>query len=121
MTAILSRFRVLCVSHDPGLLRTREMVLRSRYEAVAVADIEQLETLPKFHFDVIVLCHTLATEECDRAVSICRTRWPGARILALTVERSSCERFADEFVHSLDGPAMLLNTIDHLVQDSTLS
>jgi hypothetical protein len=91
------------------------MVLQSRYEAVAAANVEQVETLPDSHFDVIVLCHTLATEECDRAVSICRTRWPGARILALTVERSSCEEFADELVRGLDGPAMLLNAIEHLI------
>lgn len=91
------------------------MVLQSRYEAVAVSSVNQIETLPDSHFDVIVICHTLITEECDLAVSICKTRWPGARILALTVDRSSCEEFADDSTRGLDGPATLLSRIDNLI------
>lgn len=97
-------------------MRTRRLVLASRYNAVsAVASIQEIETLKEPEFDVIVLCHTLSQEECDLAVRICQTRWAGAKFVALAKERSKCDWSADRVVRALDGPKILLRAIDGLV------
>jgi hypothetical protein len=81
---------VLCLSRDSNLLGTRRMVLESRYEVVAAPCLEELQEVTTDHdFDVILLCHTLSSEDCDLATSIARVRWPNAKIVALSVERSS--------------------------------
>jgi hypothetical protein len=92
------------------------MVLESRYEVVAAPCLEELQEVTTDHdFDVILLCHTLSSEDCDLATSIARVRWPNAKIVALSVERSSCAKYADQIVRGLDGPRLLLRTIDNLM------
>ena len=65
-------------------------------------------------FDVILLCHMLSVEECDSSMQIVRARWPGAKIVALSVEQGGCSQAADRNMRGLDGPRLLLDTIDQL-------
>ncbi len=107
--------RVLCFSRDPRLLETRRQILATRYEAVTVGSIEEIMALATDEeFDVIVLCHTLSVEECDLSAQTVRVRWPGAKIVALSAEQGGCSEAADRIVRGLDGPRLLLDTIDQL-------
>jgi hypothetical protein len=95
------------------------MVLAKHYDAVLVGSLEEMRALPADkQFDVVVLCHSLSSDECDLAAAIVRDRWPAAKILALSVERSSCWTSADRIVRGLDGPSALLQAIDRLLQPS---
>jgi hypothetical protein len=108
--------RVLCISRDSHLMRTRQLVLATQYEVVSVDSIEGIEALPTDQdFDLIVLCHSLSSEECDQCVEIASTRWPQAKIVALSVERADCSEYADRVVRGMDGPRFLLQTIDRLL------
>jgi hypothetical protein len=108
--------RVVCAGHDEVLLRTRQMVLASRYQAVTVLGVEQLRALPAEEmFDVVLLCHTLSAEECRRVTEIARTRWPGAKVMAIATEQMGCVAFADQAVQALEGPRVLFRAIDQLL------
>src|SRR5436305_3833568 len=95
--------RVLCVSHDELLLETRQLVLASRYQAVSVRGIEEMEALDE-NFDAVLLCHTLSAEECGRATKIAQRRWPKAKMVAISTAEMSCVSFADQVVWAQDGP-----------------
>jgi hypothetical protein len=108
--------RVLCISRDPRLLESRHLVLARKYETVTVGSVEEMSSLPASgQFDVIVLCHSLSSEECEVSAELVRVRWPNAKIVALSVEQDGCFDGADEIVRGLDGPRVLLGTIDHLL------
>ena len=108
--------RVLCVSRDQRLLESRHLVLSRKYETVTVGSVEEMRSLPASEqFDVIVLCHSLSSEECDVSAELVRGRWPKAKIVALSVEQNGCFDGADEVVRGLDGPRVLLGTIDYLL------
>lgn len=108
--------RVLCFSREAVLLETRQQVLNKRYSVVGVNSVEEMMALdPGLEFDVVILCHTLSVNDCDFSTQFVRARWPGAKIVALSVEQKSCSEIADRVVRGLDGPRFLLNTIDQLV------
>ncbi|MGA7156771.1 MAG: hypothetical protein WBY53_08005 [Acidobacteriaceae bacterium] len=65
--------------------------------------------------DVILLCHTLTTEECDKAVLLTHDRWPAAQVVALLAGQSGCVDLADATVEASDGPTKLINTIKHQI------
>jgi DNA-binding NarL/FixJ family response regulator len=107
--------RVLCFSRDPLLLESRQQVLATKYESVTVGTTEEMMALAScVQFDVIVFSHTISAEECDLCAEIVRTRWPEAKIVALSAEQEGCSEAADRVVRGLDGPRVLLNAIDQL-------
>jgi hypothetical protein len=107
---------VLCLGSDQRLLEIRGRVLATHYGAVSLGNIEELDALPATkQFDVVVLCHSLSSEQCDMATTIVRERWPKAKIVALSREGSSFLTAADQTIRSLDGPSVLLQAIDGLL------
>ena len=111
------QIQVLCFGNDPRLLATRHMVLATRYDAVSVGTFAQLETLPQSsNFRVVVLCHTLKADECERTAAIVRQHWPEAKILAIALRSESCsEQTSDARMASLEGPSALLQAVDNLL------
>ncbi|HEY0784951.1 MAG TPA: hypothetical protein VGD62_03710 [Acidobacteriaceae bacterium] len=110
------RLRVLCFSRDPRLLRTRGLVLETCYAAVCVGSLEEMEALPQAQaFDLVLLCHSLSANECDRSASLARERWPAAKIVAIATPESTCSYHLDEVVAGLDGPAVLMSTLEHVL------
>jgi hypothetical protein len=93
------------------------MVLAKHYDAVSVGKIEEMLALPaEKQFDVVVFCHSLSSRECDLAGSVVRQRWPDAKILALSIDQSSCWTSADRIIRGLDGPSVLVQAINRLLQ-----
>jgi len=60
---------ILAVGHDEGLLNTRSAVLRRcNAGVIAARPSEAIEILKAGRFDLIVLCHTLSTEDMNKLV-----------------------------------------------------
>ncbi len=92
------------------------MVLANHFNVVTVGSMAEMQALAQDRvFDVVLLCHSLSSEECDLAATTARRRWPEAKILALAVERSSCQSYAQHTIRGLDGPRLLIQAIEHLV------
>lgn len=55
---------ILSVGQDSGLLHTRAAVLRqSKADVITAKFTQAMQTLRDQRFDLVVLCHTLSTEE----------------------------------------------------------
>ena len=108
---------VLCFSLDPTLLETRKKVLARTYRVTPVSSLEQMRSLTSdAHFDLILLCHTLREKDCAGALEMVQRRWPEAKVMGMaTVDRSCSSTDADAEVLGLEGPAVLLRTIDLLL------
>ncbi len=112
-----TRQHVLVVSRDDRLLSTRTLILARLYETTGLADVSEMETLPpESRFDLVLLCHTLAPEDCEYASKMIRERWPRAKIVVLVSGQTGClSPAADRTLSGGDGPRVLLQTIDQLL------
>jgi hypothetical protein len=95
------------------------MVLAQHYEVTLVGNVDELQAMPaNRRLDVAILCHSLSSREIDLAVSIVRQQWPHAKILPLSLGRTSGRKSTGLTVRGLDGPSILLQAIDHLLSIS---
>ena len=102
---------------DPHLLQTRRILLQSAgFEVIAVGKLEQLQTLDA-PIQLLVLCHTLSTNDCEQALSIAATRWPNAKELVLTPLGgiSRCATQHEDHFSVSQGPASLIARIRELL------
>ncbi len=108
--------RVLCISRDPTLLKTRQMVFATCYDAVSVGSVDEMQRLPGLGaFNLLVVCHSLSINEFENAVAYARARWPDIKIIALTVGEANRVDLSDRRVRGLDGPRTLLRTMEGLL------
>lgn len=105
--------RVLCISRDQRLLETRQLVLITRYQATCVHNPEEIQDIPEHEaFDVLLLCHTLSQEECQRSADIARKRWPAIKVVAIWLGWPKSLEFADVPVSATEGPNSLFEAIE---------
>lgn len=88
---MINSAHLLLYGIDIKLLDTRRMVLQSSgYQVSAITDPFSLEPyLASTPFDLLILCHTVQTDDCRRIASMARLRWPGICTLVLTRGASS--------------------------------
>jgi CheY-like chemotaxis protein len=81
----MSQTLVLSIGSQLAVLDTRELILRSAgYIVVSAISIEEaVRFFQDGDFDLIVLCHTLPTKECERLTSLIRAS--GSRIPIVSV------------------------------------
>ena len=117
VTAYTQNFRVVCFGRDLELLRTRIQVLARTYDVVEVSSVDELEALAaEPAFDLVLLCHTLSPEECRASAELTQQRWPQAKVMVLITGASSARyEKADAVVMSIQGPAVLLQSIHQLM------
>jgi hypothetical protein len=74
---------ILSVGSDAPLTQTRAAVLASALESsVVVAEpSEALHLLRDNHFDLVVLCHTVSSEQAGILIQVARNQSPPAKIL----------------------------------------
>lgn len=96
---------ILSVGHEPMLLDTRSLILRAAgYLVESALSIKQaINHLRTGDFDVVVVCHSIPSQERDRLV--CLVRASGSTIPVISVVRMSAsdhhsEGFADATVES---------------------
>ena len=105
-----SHARVLVVSRDEMLLRSREMILGAFFAVRGAGRfVEARSLLTSNSFDLIVLCHSLTADECERLASMARERAPRCQVLAMSsTSRGSVKPWADKQLGVDAGPYGLL-------------
>ena len=105
-----SHARVLVVSRDEMLLRTREMILGAFFAVQGAGRYSEAATLMKARrFDLLVLCHSLTYDECERLSILAHQQNPRPLILGMSASsRSAMKPWADKQLGVDAGPYGLL-------------
>lgn len=110
--------RILCVSYDASLLRTRKMLLEDAgYEVVAAEDFVRAMSVfaaQRGTLDLVILGHSIAYEDTEKLISHIRatSRVP---VLALLRGCESAVPGAARSIVSLD-PSELLKVVREMVE-----
>lgn len=101
-----SHARVLVVSRDEMLLRTRKMILGAFFDVQTAGTSSEAKALLKAkRFDLIVLCHSLTNDECEQLAALARSQSPRPQVLAMCASsRSSARQWADKQLGVDAGP-----------------
>jgi DNA-binding response OmpR family regulator len=111
---------VLLLGHDESLLQTRRWLLESNGLQVYIATHFPAlnQTLEDHDVDLLILCHSLTAEECERAVAIVESHPPKLKVLALTTASSDFPvEKVDRVVNASDGPKTLLNIVARFMKN----
>jgi DNA-binding NtrC family response regulator len=105
---------ILIFGRDYQLVHTRSLILeKAGYHvrtASSLPDIHQLLSEPSM--DVLLLCHSLSTEECDQALAMTQERWPHIQTISLLSGSSGCtSELTDGVMNATDGPAKLIKEV----------
>ena len=105
---------VLVFGRDFQLVHTRSLILEKAGFRVRTAsslpDIHQLLSEPTM--DVMLLCHSLSTQECDEAITMTLERWPRIQTISLIAGSSGCaSKPTDAVMNATDGPAKLIREV----------
>jgi DNA-binding NtrC family response regulator len=106
-----SHARVLVVSRDEMLLRSREMILGAFFAVRGAGRFSEARTLlTSNNFDLIILCHSLTVDECERLAAIAHERAPRCQVLAMSASSraSGMKPWADKQLGVDAGPYGLL-------------
>jgi len=113
--------RILLFGNDSHLLESRQWVFESAgYEVYAATSFLALDHILANHpgslpIDLMILCHSLSTEECNRARSLALARFPKMEVVILAVH--SCVSHTiegDMVVDTAEGPRTLLENVEDL-------
>ena len=101
-----SHARVLVVSRDEMLLRTREMILGAFFHVEGAGRFTEARALlDRQRFDLIVLCHSLTSSECEQLAGLAHEHIPCPQILAMSASsRTSVKPWADKQLGVDAGP-----------------
>jgi len=105
-----SQARVLVVSRDEMLLRSREMILGAFFAVRGAGRFIEARTLLTSNtFDLVVLCHSLPTDECERLALMAHERASRCQVLAMCASsRGNIKPWADKQLGVDAGPYGLL-------------
>jgi DNA-binding response OmpR family regulator len=109
---------VLVFGRDYQLVHTRSLILEKAGFRVRTAsslpDLHQLLSEPSM--DVMLLCHSLSTEECNQALAMAQERWPHIQTISMLSAASGCVSDAtDAVMNASDGPARLIQEVSRHV------
>ncbi len=105
---------VLVFGRDFQLVHTRSLILEKAgfhvRTASSLPEISQLLSEPTM--DVMLLCHSLSTEECDEALAMTQQRWPRIQTISMLSGSSGCaSQPTDAVMNAADGPAKLIREV----------
>ena len=110
---------VLIYGHNSSLLETRSWILEKAGFAVNRADsLAQVERLlAGGRKDVLLLCHTLSTEDCVAVERMLEGLCPALKVLALMTRTEACHGPVDASLLSLPTePSRMVTTLQQLLQ-----
>ncbi len=113
---------ILVYGRDPRLIDTRSLLLRrAGYTVLAALSLSDvIDALPSGPVDLLLLCHSLMMEDCERAIALTRAEWPASRTLVLIAGLCGCKDVkADAFLYATEGPIKLLEAVSKLVERKT--
>jgi|SRR5579864_1228439 len=111
--------KILVVSYDRALLRTRMMLLRSGGYQVFMADsvAGAVEACRKIRLDLVIIGHSIPREHQTELSAIIRQECPGVPVLLMI--RSELEPGPADIeyvVNAQDGPGVLLHTVNSILR-----
>lgn len=111
--------KILVVSYDRALLRTRMMLLRSAGYQVFMADTlaGSIEACRKISLDLVIIGHSIPREDQTKLSAMLRQECPGVPILEII--RSELEPAPADIEHTVnaqDGPGVLLHTVNLILR-----
>lgn len=111
--------RILSVSYDPTLLRTRQMLLeRAGYEVVSTPDLAgALEKCRDTEYDLVIMGHSIPPTDKLEIMHALRQHCP-APVLALLRPGESPLREAAESIDPFN-PNQLLAAVDRILNPGT--
>ncbi len=113
-----SHARVLVVSRDEMLLRSREMILGAFFAVRSAGRFTEARALLTSNdFDLIVLCHSLTADECERLAMMAHDRAPRCQVLAMNASSRGgmAKPWADKQLGVDAGPYGLLKKCAEMV------
>jgi DNA-binding NtrC family response regulator len=113
---------ILIYGRDQDLLETRRLVLQTAgFQAWTVTNLADAEKITVTQPGcLLILGHSLSTEECEKALTMAHSRQPGMRNLVLTAATPVC-KFGqnDELMSAFDGPKALIATANRLLRSNS--
>lgn len=108
--------RVLAVSYDETLLRTRQLVLESAgYKTqTAVALRSALKKIGEHPTDALILCHSIQRDDKQQLIAEFRKRNPKAIVIALSRAGEKNVQNVDGYVSPAD-PEELIRSVARLI------
>ena len=109
---------VLVCGSDEALLGTRTMVLdNAGFRVLSSLSLPEAEAIIKSgEIGLVVLCHSLATEDCEAVLDLSGGQNPPVKTLVLTAGESKCsEHSAGPSASAFDGPRKLIETVRELL------
>jgi DNA-binding NtrC family response regulator len=110
------RFRILSLTYDPSLARTREMLLTGAgFEVSTFADVDKaIAACQNTSYDLVVLGHSIPLAERRSLVKAVRSRC-ATPVLAMLRHGETPVPQADYFFDSTENPARLLAMVQDIL------
>jgi DNA-binding response OmpR family regulator len=108
---------ILSIGIDQELLPLRNSVLRASglYAVKQESDLSRaVQVFMDGDFDLVVLCHSIPSEERQRIATAIKAAKPSTLVLVVRTD-GEATGVADGSVHSLDGPETLLRCVEELL------
>ena len=112
---------ILVYGTDAVLLDTRRWVLeKAGYRVLTAQTLLEAERIAAVEpISIFLLCHSLPTEDCQKAVAAANTIRPEMKLLLMTANTPPCSQGHDEQVLSaFDGPQALIAAVQELLPES---
>ena len=110
------RFRILSLTYDPSLARTREMLFSGAgFEVSTFSDVEKaIEDCQSNSYDLVVLGHSIPLTERTSLVKAVHSRC-ATPVLAMLRQGEAPVPQADYFFDSTENPARLLAMVQDIL------
>jgi DNA-binding response OmpR family regulator len=105
---------VLVFGRDYQLVHTRSLILqKAGFHVRTAASLPDIQLLPhEPPIDIMLLCHSLSTQDCDEALILTHERWPDIQTIALVAGTSDCgSNSTDAVMEAYEGPAKLIDAV----------
>lgn len=112
--------RIVIFGHDETLLQTRKWVLEKRFPVETAKNLRSLsKIIQERRIDLVMLCYSLTSEECDQVIDLLRAASPETRVLNLldSADRSRCAA-GHPTCSPLDGPELLIKSAQAMLGDA---
>lgn len=108
-TRVCMKPKVLVVSRDVPLLRTRNLILGTFFSVCTAGTLREARNLiEQNHFDLLVLCHSFTHEEGCQLATFARQRRSPVKILATSALGNDVKPWADAQIGLDRGPYGLM-------------
>ena len=116
----MPQYLLLSVGLDPLLMHTRTVLLGEAGYSVmpSFTSRDAFQIFISHHIDLVVLCHTIPQEEKSKLIVSMKERNKRTPVVCIHVDGETDGKLVDAYVHSLDGPEVLLSCVATVLDKS---